>query len=166
MYKFPEIVDRQKDFVQSLRELSNSFADSIDKDQIETILLSGSVSRGDYYYEPSAKYGMIDLIVMKKEGSKITAEEIFGANITPNIPFHGARFNTERFQILFIDFITLDRFKEFNEPRKFSVMESKVLYDPNSFYENELIKIKKYVEDELKNKLVSTLGYLKYIIAK
>jgi hypothetical protein len=45
-------------------------------------------------------------------------------------------------------------------------MESKIFYDPNKRYLNELKTIKKYVKEELNKKLKSTLGYLKYIIGK
>ena len=55
---------------------------------------------------------MVDLIVMRKNGSSITAEDIFGAN---------------------------------QEPRKFSVLESHILYDPNNSYKNELVKINQFV---------------------
>jgi predicted nucleotidyltransferase len=164
MYKFSEMVEKQKDYVQKMRKYAKSFIKTIDKSQIDTILLSGSVSRGDYC--PGKKGGAIDLIVMKKDDSSITVEELFGKNENPNIPYHCTRWNGEWFQILFTDFIDCNKFKELNEPRKFSVMESKIFYDPNKRYSNELKKIKKHVKDELNNKLKSTLGYLKYIIGK
>ena len=82
MYKLSEMIERQKDYIKIMRNHANNFIGSIDKNEIETILLSGSVSRGDYC--PGKKGGMIDLIVMKKERSKITVEEIF-AN---HSPFH------------------------------------------------------------------------------
>jgi hypothetical protein len=79
MYKLSEMVERQREYIQKMRNHTNSYINYIDKNEIETILLSGSVSRGDYC--TGEKGGMIDLIVMKKEGSKITAEEIFGNGI-------------------------------------------------------------------------------------
>jgi len=164
MLKLSEMVEQQKDYVQKMRDHTNDYLNSIDKNEIETILLSGSVSRGDYC--PGKNGGMIDLIVMKKEGSKITVEEMFGKNEHPFIPYHCIRWNGEWFEILFTDFINLNRFKEFNEPRKFSVMESKILYDPNEKYKNEFETIKNFVDEELKNKLKDTLGYIKYIIGK
>ena len=164
MYKLSEMIERQKDYIKKMRNHANNFIGSIDKNEIETILLSGSVSRGDYC--PGKKGGMIDLIVMKKERSKITVEEIFGNDEHPYIPYHCIRWNGEWFAILFTDFIECKRFKEFTEPRKFSVMESKILHDPNNKYKKELETIQKYVEEELKNKLKETLSYLKYIIGK
>jgi hypothetical protein len=164
MLKLAEMVEQQRDYVQKMREHTNNYISSIDKNEIETILLSGSVSRGDYC--PGKNGGMIDLIVMKKDGSNITVEEIFGKNEHPFIPYHCVRWNGEWFEILFTDFVNCNKFKEFNEPRKFSVMESKILYDPNEKYKNEFETIKKFVDEELKNKLKDTLGYIKYIIGK
>jgi len=164
MYKFSEIVVKQKNYVQKMRKLAKDFIKTIDKNQIDTILLSGSVSRGDYC--PGKNGGAIDLIVMKNDCSNITVDEIFGKNENPAIPYHCIKWNEQWFAILFIDFIDCNKFKEFNEPRKFSIMESKILYDPDKRYTNELKNIKKYVKDELNNKLKSSLGYLKYIVGK
>jgi len=164
MLKLAEMVEQQRDYVQKMREHTHNYISSIDKNEIETILLSGSVSRGDYC--PGKNGGMIDLIVMKKDGSNITVEEIFGKNEHPFIPYHCIRWNGEWFEILFTDFVNCNKFKEFNEPRKFSVMESKILYDPHEKYKNEFETIKKFVDEELKNKLKDTLGYIKYIIGK
>ncbi|GHV69064.1 hypothetical protein AGMMS49928_10220 [Spirochaetia bacterium] len=80
--------------------------------------------------------------------------------------YHCIRWNGEWFAILFTDFIDINKFKEFNEPRKFSVMESKILYDSNGKYKNESEKINDFVKNDLKNKLDGTLGYLKYIVGK
>jgi len=164
MFKFSEMVEKQKDYIKKMRKHAKNFINSIDKSQIETILLSGSVSRGDYC--PGKNGGMIDLIVMKKDNSSITVEEIFGKNEDPGIPYHCIRWNGEWFAILFTDFIDCTKFKELNEPRKFSVMESKIFYDPNDKYLNELKTIKKFAKEELNKKLKSTLRYLKYIIGK
>ncbi len=164
MYKLSEMIEKQKEYIQKMINHAHEFINTIDKNKIETILLSGSVSRGDYC--PGKNGGMIDLIVMKKEGANITAEEIFGPNQDPYIPYHCVKWNGEWFEILFTDFVDCNRFKEFNEPRKFSIMESKILYDPNGKYKNELKMIEKYVEEELKEKLQGTIGYLKYIIGK
>jgi hypothetical protein len=164
MYKLSEMVERQREYIQKMRNHTDSYINYIDKSEIETILLSGSVSRGDYC--PGENGGMIDLIVMKKEDSKITAEEIFGKDEEPFIPYHCIRWNGEWFEILFTDFIDCNKFKELNEPRKFSVMESKILYDPNGKYTKEFEIINKFCEEELKNKLIDTIGYIKYIVGK
>jgi hypothetical protein len=147
-----------------MKKHADDFVNSTDKKEIETILLSGSVSRGDYC--PDKNGGMIDLIVMKKKGSKVTVEEVFGKNEDPYIPFHCIRWNGEWFEILFTEFIDCSVFKEFNEAGKFSVLESKILYDPNKKYKSELKIIEKFAKEEQKRKLEETKGYLKYIVGK
>ena len=164
MYKLSKMKDRQKDYVLKMKKHAVNFIESIDTRKIESILLSGSVSRGDYC--PGKKGGMIDLTVIKKKGAKITAEELFGINEDPFIPYHCIRWNGEWFEILFIDFSEIENFKEFNEPRKYAILESKILYDPNGKYQNELNKINQFVKKELKDKLNKTKEYITYIIGK
>jgi len=164
MYKLSEMIDKQKDYVKQMKIHADDFIKWIDKKDIETILLSGSVSRGDYCPGPNG--GMIDLIVMKKNESKITVEDVFGKNENPDIPYHCKKWNGEWFAILFTEFIDCNKFAELNEPRKFSVMESKILYDPEGKYGNEIKLIKKFVKNDLKDKLKKTVNYLQYIIGK
>jgi hypothetical protein len=45
-------------------------------------------------------------------------------------------------------------------------MESRILYDPNGKYTKESEIINKFGEEELKNKLKETIGYIKYIVGK
>ena len=162
------IVEQQKDFIQEMKDKTVAFINSIDKSEIETILLSGSVSRGDYFPQKkeNGEYnGMVDLIVMRKKGSGITAEEIFGVNQEPDIPFHCVKVCNVWFEILFTDFIDADIFSKFEEAKKFSVLESQILYDPNNSYKNELEKINQFVKEDLKNNLNGTLGYIHYLIS-
>ena len=164
MLKLSGMIERQKDYVLKMKRHAVNFIESIDKRKIESILLSGSVSRGDYC--PGKKGGMIDLVVIKKKGANITAEDIFGKNEDPFIPYHCIRWNGEWFAILFIDFSEIENFKEFNEPRKYAILESKILFDPNGEYQNELKKISKFVKKDLRDKLNKTKGYITYIIGK
>ena len=162
------IVEQKKDFIQEMKDKTISFINSIDKSEIETILLSGSVSRGDYFPQKkeNAEYnGMVDLIIMRKKGSTITAEEIFGPNQDPPIPYHCVKIDNIWFAILFTDFIDTDMFSKFEEPRRFSVLESQILYDPNKSYKNELEKINQFVKEDLDNKLNGSLGYIHYLIS-
>lgn len=46
---------------------------------------------------------MFDLIVMKKQGSNITAEDIFGPDQDPPIPYHCVKVDNLWFAILFTD---------------------------------------------------------------
>ena len=157
------IIEQQKDFIQSLKNKTIDFINKIDKSEIETILLSGSVSRGDYF--PGKFDGMVDLIVMKKNGSDITAEKLFGPNQEPEIPFHCIKVDDIWYEILFTDFITLEGFKSYDEPKKFSVLESQILYDSNNSYKNELSKINQFVKQDLQNNLNGSLGYIHYLIS-
>ena len=162
------IIEQQKAFIKELKNKTWDFLNTIDKTEIETILLSGSVSRSDFFprIKENGEYdGMVDLIVMKKHGSKITAEEIFGPDQDPPIPYHCIKVDNLWFAILFTDFIDTDAFSKFEEPRKFSILESQILYDPNDSYKNELLKINQFVKQDLKNNLDGALGYIHYLIS-
>ena len=43
------IIERQKEFIQEIKNKVSDFINSIDKSEIETILLSGSLFRGDFF---------------------------------------------------------------------------------------------------------------------
>ena len=43
------IIEQQKDFINNLKNKTTDFINKIDKSEIETILLSGSVSRADFF---------------------------------------------------------------------------------------------------------------------
>jgi predicted nucleotidyltransferase len=80
----------QKDFVEHLRVLTEKYISSLEKSKIQTILLSGSVARGDYF--PGKLGGYVDLIVMTKEPN-FDKNTIFGKNIEPeNGQFWNQRF--------------------------------------------------------------------------
>ena len=56
-------------------------------------------------------------------------------------------------------------FSKFEEPRKFSVLESQILYDPNNSYKNELVKINQFVKEDfapmmMKGVRFSMKGYI------
>lgn len=162
------IIEQQKDFIQNLRKRTVDFINSIDKSEIETILLSGSLSRADFFprIKENGEYdGMVDLIVMRKKGSRINADDIFGPDQDPPIPYHCVKVEGLWFAILFTDFIDADTFSKFEEPRKFSVLESQILFDPNASYKNELEKINQLVGEELKIQLNNSLGYIHYLIS-
>lgn len=72
-----QIIKQQKNFISELKQKTLDFISKIDKTEIETILLSGSVARGDYF--PGKYGGMTDLIIMRKPGSMISPEELLGA---------------------------------------------------------------------------------------
>jgi len=162
------IIEQQKDFIINLKNKTVEFINSIDKSEIETILLSGSLSRGDF--SPRIKDGgdidgMVDLIVMRKKGSNIKAEDVFGQDQEPPIPFHCVKVNNLWYEILFTDFIDSDAFTKYDEPKKHSVLESQILFDPNDSYKNELEKINQFAKEDLKNNLNNSLGYIHYLVS-
>ena len=109
--------------------------------------------------------GMVDLIVMRKKGRSVTAEDIFGPDQDPPIPYHCVKVDGLWYAILFTDFIDTEMFSHFDEPRKFSVMESQILYDPDNSYKNEFEKINQFVKEDLKKNLDGALGYIHYLIS-
>ncbi|MBP5451481.1 MAG: hypothetical protein J6Y16_04515 [Treponema sp.] len=168
MKKKEEIIEQQKDFIQNLRKRTVDLINSIDKSEIQTILLSGSVSRADFFprIKENGEYdGMVDLIVMRKNGSSVSAEDVFGPDQDPPIPYHCIKVDGLWFAILFTDFIDVDVFSKFEEPRKFSVLESQILYDPDGSYKKELEKINHFVKEDLKTLLNNSLGYIHYLIS-
>ncbi|HHT97253.1 MAG TPA: hypothetical protein GXZ90_05100 [Clostridiales bacterium] len=142
---------------------ASNFINFIDKTELQTILLSGSIARGDFY--PGKFGGMIDLIVMKNNGSTLTPESLFGKDEEPDIPYHCITVNKTHFQILFIDFIDYKAFQSFDEPRKFAFLESKILWDRDNKYNNELQIIEKYARIDQNKQLASCLGYINYLLS-
>ena len=162
------IIAQQKSFIQKMKNVTSALIDSIQKSEIETILLSGSVSRGDFFpkkKENGEDNGMVDLIVMRKKGSTVKPEEIFGPDQDPPIPYHCIKFQSVWFEILFTDFIDAESFSKFEEPRKYSILESQILFDPNDSYKNEFEKINQLKNEELPGYLQGTLGYIHYLIS-
>ncbi|MBB5226614.1 hypothetical protein DYE50_06180 [Treponema ruminis] len=162
------IIAQQKDFISKMKAAAQNFIASTDKSEIETILLSGSVARGDYFPRQDEKggyVGMIDLIVMKKKGSSATAEKIFGPNQEPAIPYHCIKSGDLWFAIWFTDFISADDFVHFEEARKFSILEAEILYDKTKMYEAELKKINQIKTEECEKKLSDNIGYIHYLLS-
>lgn len=117
-----DIIEQQKDFIIEMKAAADNFVTSINKAEIQAVLLSGSVARGDFFPkrdENGEDVGMVDLIVMRNNGSVITAEEIFGSNQDSDSPYHCIKIGKVWFQILFIDFITAEIFSLYEEARKF-----------------------------------------------
>lgn len=158
-----EIARQQADFIEKQKIEAKSFIDKIDKLEIETILLAGSVARGDFF--PGKFGGMIDLVVMRKNGSKVTAEDIFGPNQEPDIPFHCVKLGACWFEILFTDFITASDFAKFDEPRKYSILEAEIVYDVNGSFGNELKKINELKKEECALELKNKIGYINYLLS-
>ncbi|MBR6301402.1 hypothetical protein IKR55_01560, partial [bacterium] len=114
------IIEQQKEFIQEMKNKTFALINSIDKSEIETILLSGSVSRADFFplKKENGEYrGHVDLIVMRKKGSCVVAEDIFGPDNDPPIPYHCIKVDHVCYAILFTDFIDTEKFLQLDEPR-------------------------------------------------
>ena len=157
-----DIAEQQQTFIDSLKQKTIDFLYDINKTQIETILLSGSVARGDYF--PGKFDGMIDLTVMKKQGTDADVEAIFGKNEDPDIPFHCIKRNGIWYAINFVDFITIENFKNMQIPARNALLESKILYDPNHKYEDELMNINMWAQVDLKKQLHEEFRYIIYLL--
>jgi len=158
-----EVEMLQAEFVNRLIKDTKLYISEIDKSYIETIMLSGSVSRGDYF--PGEMGGMIDLIVMKNTRFKVSAQEIFGKNEDPDIPFHCVNRNGNWYQIKYIEYIDLNAFKELSESAKYALLESQILFDNNNHFQNELKGIKQLSYCEQLNELHKCLVFIKYLLS-
>jgi len=163
MKKKIDIQKKQTVFITKLLVDINKYVQNIDKNELQTVLLSGSVARGDYY--PGKFGGMVDLIVLKKTDSVISPQDIFGKDEEPNIPYHCITWNNISFQIHFIDFVDYKIFQTLDEARKYSFLESKILWDENDIFSKELEIIEKYSRVDQLNKLNSSLGYISYLLS-
>ena len=142
---------------------TRNYIEAVNKANIETILLSGSVSRGDYF--PGEMGGMIDLVVMKKNGCTVTAEELFGKNEDPDMPFHCVKRYDNWYQIDFVEFVNMSAFKALSEATKYAILESKILFDNSGKYQNELKEIIAYSNVEQESEFDKCLGAIKYMLS-
>lgn len=158
MKNLNEIKMRQKYFVAHLCALTEKYVSALEKSKIQTILLSGSVARGDYF--PGKLGGYVDLIVMTKE-QNFDKTSVFGKDIEPEIPYHCVKtfIDGEKigFEIDIHPFVSVQEFKTFGEPKKWSILESKILYDENDLFSKELSKIESLKKTELKSYFEKTL---------
>jgi len=163
MEKYSSIASKQRSFITNCIGKTNIMINKINKENIDTVLLSGSVARGDYY--PGKLGGMIDLTVFKDKSSQITAEDIFGKNEDPDIPFHCINRDGTWFQIVFNDYIDCEEFKKLDESKKSALLESVILFDKNDKYKKELQKINDYSKNEQKQKLNDGVGHINYLLS-
>ena len=158
-----QIINQQKEFISELKQKTLDFISKIDKTEIETILLSGSVARGDYF--PGKYGGMTDLIIMRKPGSMISPEELLGENQDPGIPYHCVCSEGNWFEILFSDFIDIEKFQMLDEARKSAIMESTVLFDKAGKYGSQSEKIKELTREYCRKELKRNIEYIRYLIS-
>lgn len=167
MKNLKEMQVLQKDFIAGLKNLAEKYVSGLDKKNIQTVLLSGSVARGDYY--PGKLGGYVDLIVMTK-GQGFDADAVLGKDVEPVIPYHCVETEIQGTRIGFaIDvrtFVSVEQFKTFDEARKWSVLEAKIIYDEGGLYESELEKIHRLRDEEIKSYFEGTLFGVERLVSE
>jgi predicted nucleotidyltransferase len=162
--KHSDIFSEQKEKIASLTLDTINYISSINKNELEAILLSGSVARGDYF--PGKYGGMIDLTIMTQKNSKIAAEELLGKNEDPDIPYHCVKRMGNWFQIAFHQILDLNDFKVLDESKKYAILESKILWQKRGMFAAELNEIKHFSCTEQQNKKEKCLGYIGYLLSE
>lgn len=146
-----DMIHQQSSFIEHLRKKTNNFINTLPKEQIKTILISGSLARGDYC--PGNEGGMIDLVIMVKDKNNFNADKILGPDIDSEIPFHCVEKKIDGeiidFEIDICPFISANDFEKLGEEKKFSLLEGDILYDEKSAFKNELEKIERIKEKEI-----------------
>ena len=108
-----------------LRAQAESYTSAIPKESLLAVLLPGSVARGDFY--PGKLGGMTDLIVFKRPDANVTADELFGKNEDPDVPYHCVKRDGDWYQIWFSEMLEGETYRQLPESRKFAINESILL---------------------------------------
>lgn len=140
MKKLFEIKQLQHGFIEECILKAKDFITTISTEELEIVLLSGSVARGDFM--PGKLGGMIDLTVMRKRGSKVKPQDIFGEDQEADIPYHCIQYMGQWFQIAFQDIIMESDFSKLDESKKFAILESIPLWVGGHIASMELDKIR------------------------
>lgn len=164
MRNLEDIKKQQIKFIEECNFKAKRFIKSICLDDIDVILQSGSVARGDFM--PGKLGGMIDLTIMKTKGSNVTATELFGEDEEPEIPYHCVRHLGQWFSIAFHEFIDNFEFEKFDEPKKFAILESKILLDKDDKYSKVLVEINSGLQTKLDTEKNKTIGYINYLLSE
>lgn len=158
-----EMKAAQKEYIRSCIERLNGLLALVDKSQLAAVLLSGSVSRGDFC--PGSMGGMIDLTVIAKKDSKLSAEDIFGKDEDPFIPYHCIQRDGQWFSIAFHPYMDENDFSEFDEAKKFAFLESRLVWQYPGGYEKELEAIGNCAKTEQLKMKNDCIGYINYLLS-
>lgn len=162
--KRSEIVKLRASDIGLIRQRADSYVRSIEKEDLAAILMSGSVARGDFY--PGKLGGMTDLTVLKKPNSAITAEELFGKNEDPEIPYHCVNRNGDWYQIWFIEMLNAERYQLLPEARKYALNESILLWERDDSYSQANGEFKRIAAEETKAALKARLNGISYLLSE
>jgi hypothetical protein len=147
-----------------IRQRTNSYVSSIDTEELVAILLSGSVARGDFF--PGKLGGMIDLTVFKKPGSQVTAEELFGKNEAPEIPYHCVNRKGDWYQIWLVEILGADGYKLLPEARKYALHESILLWQRADAYSQADGGFKKIAAEETRAAFSARVRGVSYLLSE
>ncbi len=152
--KQSEVAKLRKTDIDRLREKAAAYVDGIAKEALSAVLLSGSVARGDFF--PGRLGGMIDLTVFKKPNSFITAEELFGKNEDPEIPYHCVNREGDWYQIWFSEIPNAESYRLLPEARKYALAESSVLWQADGAYSDVDSEFRRIASEETADRLQGT----------
>jgi hypothetical protein len=162
--KRSDVAKSRKDDINRIRERANSYIVSIPKEALSAILLSGSVARGDFF--PGRLGGMIDLAVFSKASSSVTAEELFGKNEDPEIPYHCVNRGGDWYQIWFNEMLNVESYRLLPEARKFALAESIVLWQVDEAYSTANREFKRIAAEETTAGFKARLGGVGYLMSE
>lgn len=157
----------QSSFIGSLILAAKQYVSSVDKTGIQTILLNGSVVRGDFCTQNLGGY--VNLVVMVKDEKSFDWEKIFGKAEEEFYIFHCVRKEIcgrkIGFQIEKRPFESLGYFETLDENRRWAHLESEILYDENELFGRELLKINEVMGNNLCQLMNRSLSYIGELIS-
>jgi len=163
METISEVKKKQYELINQKQKSISDYINTFNKEQIESVLLSGSVSRGTFM--PGTYGGAIDLTVFVKSQKNVNYDDLFGLDIDDKIPGHFIKYKDDFFQIKPVSYDFIDKFAENSEAEKFAFLESRLIYDQEKKYQKaiELLK-KQIVPDDIRRINKSAKGYMYYLI--
>jgi hypothetical protein len=154
---------KQQAYLEKVLGQTLAWLETVDKAALETVLLSGSVARGDYW---PGKYGaMVDLTVMTRPGAAVTAEALFGKNEDPDIPYHCVQRDGQWYSIAFHPPIGPADFAKLDEAKKFALLESRPLWEGSGAWSRDLVTIGRLARVEQARLKADCLGYAAYLLS-
>ena len=106
---------------------------------------------------------MTDLTVFKKAGSRLTAEELFGKNEDPDIPYHCVKREGDWYEIWFTKMLNVDGCKLLPEARKYALHESILLWQRDDSYSKADSEFKRIAAEEIKAAFGARLKGVAYL---
>jgi hypothetical protein len=164
LMKKSEIVELRASDISLIRKRADSFVESIQKENLSAILMSGSVARGDFF--PGRLGGMTDLTVFKKPGSSATAEGLFGRNEDPDIPYHCVHRKGDWYQIWFIEMLNAEGYRRLPEARKYALNESVLLWEDDDSYSQATSDFSKIAAEETRVAFGARLNGISYLLSE